>query len=142
MYSFTDPSAFVLRLAIFFLIFSTYPLVAYFLYDLILRLFFKSEEPAKLTSVCLNIGINLFPLICALYIPNIATLLGVVGTISGYLIIYVLPVMVYLKHMRTKITNPLLAEALVLNEYKTEKFDDKSPQIAVSNDFIRKQRNL
>ena len=127
MYAFTSVMAFVLRLAIFFLIFSTYPLVAYFLYDLILRLFFKSEEPAKVISVSINIGINLFPLICALYIPHIGTLLGVVGTISGYLVIYVLPVFVYLKHMRTQITNPLLAEALVLNEFKTEKFEDKSP---------------
>ena len=127
MYKFTSVMAFVLRLAIFFLIFSTYPLVAYFLYDLILRLFFKSEEPAKVISVSINIGINLFPLICALYIPHIGTLLGVVGTISGYLVIYVLPVFVYLKHMRTQITNPLLAEALVMNEFKTEKFEDKSP---------------
>ena len=119
--------AFGIRLAIFFLIFSTYPLVFYFLYDLVLRLFFKSEEPAKMIGLAINIGINLFPLICALYIPNIGTLLSVVGTISGYLVIYVLPVFVYLKHMKTKITNPLLAEALVLNEYKTEKFDDKSP---------------
>ena len=138
MYPFTNGMAFVLRLAIFFLIFSTYPLVAYFLYDLILRLFFKAEEPSTVIGVALNIGINLFPLICALYIPHIGILLSVVGTISGYLIIYVLPVFVYLKHKRTQITNPLLAEALVLNEYKTEKFDDKSPQIAVSNDFIRR----
>jgi hypothetical protein len=42
MFAFTDVSAFVLRLAIFFLLFSTYPLVAYFLYDLILRLFFRA----------------------------------------------------------------------------------------------------
>ena len=69
MYSFTNPSAFVLRLAIFSLIFSTYPLVAYFLYDLILRLFFKAEEPAKMIVLIINICINAFPLICALYIP-------------------------------------------------------------------------
>ena len=42
MYDETDVSAFILRLAIFFLLFSTYPLVAYFLYDLILRLFFRA----------------------------------------------------------------------------------------------------
>ena len=47
MYDFTDVSAFILRLAIFFLLFSTYPLVAYFLYDLLLRLFFKAREPAR-----------------------------------------------------------------------------------------------
>lgn len=43
MYEYTDISAFILRLAIFFLLFSTYPLVAYFLYDLILRLFFPNN---------------------------------------------------------------------------------------------------
>ena len=119
MYDFTDVSAFILRLAIFFLLFSTYPLVAYFLYDLLLRLFFKAQEPARKVQFCLTIGINLFPLICALYIPHIGTLLAGISTVSGYLIIYILPVFVYLKHMRTQITNPLLAEALVMNEYKS-----------------------
>ena len=119
MYAYTDVSAFILRLAIFFLLFSTYPLVAYFLYDLILRLFFRAQEPAKPISFGITIGINIFPLICALYIPKIGTLLAGVSTLSGYLIIYVLPIFVYLKHMRTKITNPLLAEALVMNEFKT-----------------------
>ena len=138
MYEFTDVSAFVLRLAIFFLLFSTYPLVAYFLYDLILRLFFRAQEPAKMISLAITLGINIFPLICALYIPHIGTLLAGVSTVSGYLIIYILPVFVYLKHMRTKITNPLLAEALVMNEYKTQTSDDRSPQIVVNNDFIRK----
>ena len=125
MYEFTDVSAFVLRLAIFFLLFSTYPLVAYFLYDLILRLFFRAQEPAKMISLTITLGINVFPLICALYIPHIGTLLAGVSTVSGYLIIYILPVFVHLKHMRTKITNPLLAEALVMNEFKTQKVDDK-----------------
>ena len=77
----------------------------------------------------LTLSLNIFPLICALYVPNIGTLLSVVSTISGYLVIYILPVFVHLKHMRTKITNPLLAEALVMNEYKIKIEDDKSPQI-------------
>ena len=46
MFEYYDVSAFVLRLAIFFLLFSTYPLVAYFLYDLILRLFFPVNQPS------------------------------------------------------------------------------------------------
>ena len=127
MYHYYDVSAFILRLAIFFLIFSTYPLVAYFLYDLILRLFFKAQEPNKLVGLLLNISINFFPFLCSIYIPHIGTLLAGVSTISGYLVIYILPVFVYLKHMRTKITNPLLAEALVMNEFKTQKSDDRSP---------------
>ena len=45
--------------------------------------------------------------------------------------------------MRTKITNPLLAEALVMNEFKAaQNIDDsKSPQIGISKSFIRKQEN-
>lgn len=143
MFAFTDVSAFVLRLAIFFLLFSTYPLVAYFLYDLILRLFFRAQEPSRKVGLCITLGINVFPFICALYIPKIGTLLASVSAVSGYLVIYTLPVFVYLKHMRTKITNPLLAEALVLNEYKTKTYDDgKSPQIVLKKDFLRKQKNL
>ena len=127
MFAYTDVSAFVLRLAIFFLLFSTYPLVAYFLYDLILRLFFRAEEPAKCTSLTITLLINVFPFCCAIWIPNIGTLLASVSTLSGYLVIYILPVFVYLKHQRTQIMNPLLAEALVMNEFKTKTFDDKSP---------------
>ena len=37
---------FLVLFAIFFLLFSTYPLVAYFLYDLILRLFFPVNQPS------------------------------------------------------------------------------------------------
>ena len=118
MFHFYDPSAFVLRLSIFFLLFSTYPLVAYFLYDLILRLFFGATEPNKITDIIINVLINVFPLCCAFWIPHIGTLLGVFATLSGYLIIYIMPVFTHLKYMRTKITNPLLAEALVLNQYK------------------------
>jgi len=98
MYEYYEPAAFVLRLSIFFLIFTTYPLVAYFLYDLLIKLFFKNMEPRRCVGLMLNLGINFFPLVCSLYIPHIATLLGIVGTIAGYLIIYVLPVFVYLKH--------------------------------------------
>ena len=78
-------------------------------------------EPSALAGILINVGINLFPLICAWYIPHIATLLSIIGTVAGYLSIYVLPVFVYLKHQRTKLTNPLLAEALVLNEFKTQR---------------------
>lgn len=141
MYEYDNVSAFILRLAIFFLLFSTYPLVAYFLYDLILRLFFRAEEPSKKIGLVITLSINIFPLICALYIPHIGTLLASVATVSGYLVIYILPVFVHLKHMRTKITNPLLAEALVMNEYKTKTFDDKSPQIVLNNEYLRKMKN-
>jgi len=47
MYDYFDPSAFFLRLCIFFLLATTYPLVGYFLFDLIIKLFFKGIEPSR-----------------------------------------------------------------------------------------------
>ena len=42
---------------------------------------------------------NSFPLICALFIPNhIGTILGFFSTIAGYMVIYVMPIFVHLKH--------------------------------------------
>lgn len=63
-------------------------------------------------------GITFVPLLFALFYANIGTVLGYCGAISGFPIIYVLPVTVYLKRMKTRIENPLLAEALQRNEFK------------------------
>lgn len=41
---------------------------------------------------------NSFPLICALFITNIGTILGFFSTIAGYMVIYVMPIFVHLKH--------------------------------------------
>jgi hypothetical protein len=48
----------------------------------------------------------------ALFYQQVGTILSYTGAISGFLIIYVLPVMIHMKRLRTSIENPLLAEAL------------------------------
>ena len=117
MFDYTNIAAFLLRIAVFMLLFTTYPLVGFFLNDILLKLFFRNKEVSRFVSISLNVSITFIPLLFALFYPKIGTVLGYVGALSGFMIIYVLPVLVYLKHMRTKIANPLFAEALLRNEF-------------------------
>ena len=98
MFDYKDVAAFVLRFAIFMLVFSTYPLLSFFLNDLICKLFFRNKEVSKLLAFWINFGISFIPLLFALFYPNIGTILGYAGAISGFLIIYVLPVTTHLKY--------------------------------------------
>lgn len=112
MFNYASIPAFVLRISIFLLLFSTYPLVHYFLNTMLLNLFWRNKQLNRRTEILLNFGITFVPLLFALFYANVGTVLGYCGAISGFPIIYVLPVTVYLKRMKTQIENPLLAEAL------------------------------
>jgi len=118
MFAYTDVAAFILRLAIFFLLFSTYPLVNFFLKNILLNLFYRNKPTTKLIDLVMNLSMTLIPLLFALFYPNIGTILSYASAVSGLLIIYVFPVMVHLKQMKSRIMHPLLAEALETNEYK------------------------
>jgi sodium-coupled neutral amino acid transporter 9 len=120
MFDYKNVAAFLLRICVFMLLFTTYPLVAYFLNDIILKLFFRNSEPSKLTALCITLLISFIPLLFALFYPSIGTILGYVGALAGFGIIYVFPVLVHLKYMKTKIQNPLLAEAIKMNEISQE----------------------
>jgi len=90
----------------------------------------------------MNITMIFIPLLFALFYPNIGTVLAYVSAVSGFLIIFVFPILVHLKRMRTKITNPLLAEALATNEF-TMKFNEvTSPKIELSDALVRRSKNL
>jgi hypothetical protein len=135
MYKYTDAAAFVLRLAIFFLLFSTYPLVNFFLKNILLNLFYRNKPTTKLIDLTMNLSMTLIPLLFALFYPNIGTILSYASAVSGLLIIYVFPVMVHLKQMKSRIMHPLLAEALETNEYKVvvDQTGMASPKIEVSD---------
>ena len=98
MFEYKDVAAFVLRFSIFMLVFSTYPLLSFFMNDLLMKLFFRNREVSSLISFLLNFSISFVPLLFALFYPNIGTILGYVGAISGFIIIYVFPVTVYMKY--------------------------------------------
>lgn len=117
MFNYDSVAAFILRLAVFTLIFSSYPLVQYFLTSMLLLLFWTKRDITRKEEIALNVGIITIPLLFTLFYPQIGTILGYVGAITGYLIMYILPVMVHLKRMRTRIENPLLAEAIDMNAF-------------------------
>ena len=103
MFGYKDVAAFVLRLAIFLLIFSTYPLLSFFLNDMIMKLFFRNVDVNNTTSFLINFGISFFPLLFALFYPNVGTILSYAGAVSGFAIIYILPVTTYMKWRKTQI---------------------------------------
>ena len=103
MFAYNDVAAFVLRLAIFLLIFSTYPLLSFFLNDMIMKLFFRNVDVNNTTSFLINFGISFFPLLFALFYPNVGIILSYAGAVSGFAIIYILPVTTYMKWRKTQI---------------------------------------
>lgn len=149
MFAYTKPGAFVLRLAMFVLLFSTYPLVHYFLTSMLLLLFWSKRDITRKEEIILNVGIITIPLLFTLFYPQIGTILGYVGAVAGFPIIYVLPVMVHLKRMKTRITNPLLAEAIDMNAFIARGQVNKpenvggmptSPKLRIRDDFLKKNR--
>ena len=147
MFDYKDIAAFVLRFAIFMLIFSTYPLLSFFLNDMMLKLFFRNVEVTNTISFLINFFISFLPLLFALFYPNVGTILSYAGALSGFFIIYIFPVITHLKFQRTKIMNPLLAEAIQMNEYnaapKPNDFDADaplSPRIEISERYLNEQR--
>ena len=74
----------------------------------------------------------------------VGTVLSFAGALPGFLIIYLLPVMVHLKRMKTRIMNPILAEAIDQNAFaasagQTKNGVPSTPKIAVNDEFLRKR---
>lgn len=51
-------------------------------------------------------------------VPKVGSLLGKAGAISGLMMMYILPIIVYLKRLKISIQNPALALALDQNRIK------------------------
>jgi hypothetical protein len=47
-----------------------------------------------------------------IFYPKVGSILGKIGSIAGLLIVYILPVITYLKKYRTELMHPLLAKAI------------------------------
>ena len=103
MFPYTDVMAFIIRLSIFFMILSGYPVVHYFVSKMIEDLLFKGQKVSRINTVTIGIGLNSSGFLCALFYPNVGSVLAYFGAISGFLIIYTIPVVVHLKQMRSKI---------------------------------------
>jgi len=81
---------------------------------------FRKKEDEVSGRVFKAVGtIQLFiPLVFAIIYPNVGSILSWTGSIAGLVIIYILPVIIYLKMLKTKLKNPLFAKALDENFVK------------------------
>ena len=118
MFSYKSTVAFCVRLAIFMLLFSAYPIINLFLRTHLLNIFFKRRDVSQMDMVMLNIIVTTIPLSFSLFYPEIATILAFSGAFGGFISIYCLPVLVHLKKQYVMIKNPILAEAMALNDYR------------------------
>ena len=118
MFGYIHVLSFMIRLAIFMLLFSTYPLLNLFLRTHLLNLFYERKEMRKRDLVILNLVVTLIPLVFAILEPTIGSIIAYSGACAGFIIIYCLPVMVFLKKKYLQITNPILAEAIELNQFR------------------------
>jgi len=90
----------------------SYPLVNHFQRTVLFNLFFGTTEVDDKKFYAVNIGISTVPLFFALFYPLIGSIIGVAASISGFFMIYVVPVITYLKMKKIEIENPILAAAL------------------------------
>jgi len=120
MFEYDQTPAIIMRTMISIQLCCSYPLVNHFQRMILVNLFWKDiptvHELSKTRFYSLNIGISLIPLIFALFYPKIGAILSYAASISGFFMIYVIPVMAYMKMKKLEITHPLLADALQQNE--------------------------
>ncbi len=112
MFSVKDGLAFLMRFALFALLFCCFPLINHFLRSLVFQLFFRDREITRGIFFSVNTIGLLVPTLITIFYPKIGSILGSIGAIAGLLIVYVLPVITYLKKYRTEIEHPLLAQAI------------------------------
>jgi len=102
MFSASNVIAFFVRLLVFLLIFSSYPLLHHFSRRIVLLIFKMKEEETTYAQIALiNLVLGGIPLIIALSYPKAADVLGIIGSASGFLAIYTIPCVVELKRYKT-----------------------------------------
>ena len=72
----------------------------------------KDKEPSNLIFTSVNTINLLIPLMITIFYPKVGSILGKIGSIAGVLIVYILPVITYLKKLKTELEHPLLARAI------------------------------
>lgn len=112
MFSVSDPLAFVMRFALFALLFCCFPLINHFLRSLCFQLFFRDKEVTDKIFYGVNVVILIVPALITIFYPKIGSILGNIGAIAGLFIVYILPVITHLKKYRTELEHPMLAKAI------------------------------
>lgn len=102
MFSATDPIGFLLRALFFLMLCCTFPLVNHILKTMVITLIWGSKEVSKATFTAVSTIQLIFPLLFAIFYPNVGSILSWSGSIAGLFIIYILPVVIHLKMVKTR----------------------------------------
>jgi hypothetical protein len=118
MFDVKDVLAFIMRFALFALLFCVFPLINHFLRSLVFQLLFRDKEIDTKIFFSVNTINLLIPTLITIFYPKIGSILGDVGAVAGLFIVYILPVITHLKKVRTEIEHPLLAKAIQEDQYE------------------------
>jgi hypothetical protein len=75
-------------------------------------LFFRDKEITPKIFYIVNYVELFIPTMITIFYPKIGSILGYIGAFAGLLIVYILPVITYLKKYKTELEHPLLAKAI------------------------------
>ena len=100
MFSYKDGVAFVVRLSITLMILSGYPIIHFFTEKLLEDLLYSNKQVSRSTEIVLGFCLNVAGLMFAIFYPNVGTVLAYVGAVAGFIIIYTMPVLVYLSQIK------------------------------------------
>lgn len=67
---------------------------------------------SQLSFTLLNLGISTVPLLLSIFYPKIGAIIGSAASVSGFFMIYLVPVITYMKMRKIEILYPYLAAAL------------------------------
>lgn len=81
----------------------SYPLVTHFQRSLFFNLFFGTQHVTDLQWRITTFSISGIPLLAALFYPKVGSILGYSASLSGFFMIYVVPVLTYLKMKKIEI---------------------------------------
>jgi hypothetical protein len=94
-FHYTSLIAFFMRLVVFLLVFTSFPLLMHFFRANIIKICFGGQI-SKGHFILVTTLILLIPANISVFFPNIADILSYVGSVGGLFIIYLLPVVSYL----------------------------------------------
>ena len=98
---------FIMRLLIFYLVSSSYPILNHFLRMMVVKLVHSDDERIDESVYAkVTIFMNLIPLAITLFYPQMAKILNVVGTVTGVIVIYYLPILTHLAKLKAELDKP------------------------------------
>jgi hypothetical protein len=158
-----NPIAIFVRLCVFFHLFTIMALIFANERALIFMLIYgKQEIESNKITYALNLALLIPGLLLSVFYPAIGELAGYLASISGFLCIYAMPSIVYMKQKHIEANNPKLGRILAENRFKVlairegkgfqapeivfddedqEKLDDLG-KLSVSSDLRRKFKPL